>query len=125
LSKLTDGFSSNAEVAIGVICTCLPALSALLIRIYNDYSSNKATIESEYKMSSMKNQTRLERTKNQLSVREMDSDEDGLVYNAQGNPRVETTIRGDSQREESSGSMRFGGIGITRTVDVSSSVETR
>jgi hypothetical protein len=76
-------------------------------------------------MSSMNNQTRIERSKNQLSVRELDSDEDGLVYNAQGNPRVETTIHGDSQRQESSKSMRFGGIGVTRTVDVSTSVETR
>ncbi|OQD81246.1 hypothetical protein PENANT_c028G02056 [Penicillium antarcticum] len=114
----------NAEVAIGVICTCLPALSALVIRLYNEYSSNKATLES-YKMSSMKNQTRTERSKNQLSVRELDSDEDGLVYNAQGNPRVETTIRGDSPRQEGAGGVNFDGIGITRTVDVSTSVETR
>jgi hypothetical protein len=73
----------------------------------------------------MKHQTRTERSKNQLSVRELDSDEDGLVYNAQGNPRVETTIHGDSQRQEGSESMKFDGVGITRTVDVSTSVETR
>ncbi|KAJ5748824.1 uncharacterized protein N7511_010520 [Penicillium nucicola] len=115
----------NAEVAIGVICTCLPALSALLIRIYNEYSSNKATLESSYKMSSVKTQTKTERSKHQLSVRELDSDEDGLVYNAQSNPRIETTIRGDSLRQEGSGRVNFDGIGITRTVDVSTSVETR
>lgn len=112
----------NAEVAMGVICTCLPALSALLTRVYQEYSSNKAT--SDYKMSSMHNtQFKSQRSKIQASVTEAESDEDVLMYNAQGNPRIETTIHGDSERQISSREAPHGGI--TRTVDVSTSVETR
>ncbi|KAJ5341187.1 hypothetical protein N7541_010311 [Penicillium brevicompactum] len=115
----------NAEVAIGVICTCLPALSALIIRIYTEYSSNKVT--SNYKMSTMRDQTAIERSRQQMSVRQTqtDSDEDVLMYNAQGNPKIETIIHGDSVGREESPRMMFGGIGVTRTVDVSTSVETR
>ncbi|KAJ5166658.1 uncharacterized protein N7482_005439 [Penicillium canariense] len=115
---------SNAEIAIGVICTCLPALSALLKRIYREYSSNKATHESEYKMSSMRNQSKIDRSRKQVSVREAESDEAMLVYHAQRNPTIETTVRGDTEAQKGSRGSPFDGIGITRTVDVSTSVET-
>lgn len=110
---------------MGVICTCLPALSALMIRVWHEYSSNKAT--SDYKMTStaQNNQSRTQRSKMQMSVQEAESDEDVLMYNAQGNPRIETTIHGDSERQNSSQNSPSAGIGITRTVDVSTSVETR
>lgn len=110
---------------MGVICTCLPALSALLIRAYHDYSSNKATRESDYKLSTMQNQSKMQRSRMQTSVRELESDEDVLMYNAQGNPRIETTIHGDTERQANAPASPFEGIGITRTVDVSRSVETR
>ncbi|CAG8007960.1 unnamed protein product [Penicillium salamii] len=113
----------NAEVAIGVICTCLPALSALVIRIYTEHSSNK--VESNYKMSTMRDQTAMERSRQQMSVRQTESDEDVLMYNAQGNPKIETVIRGDSAGRDESPSMVFGGIGVTKTVNVSTSVEHR
>lgn len=126
-SILTPIFTRNAEIAIGVICTCLPALSALLIRVFNDYgSTNKVT--SDYKLSTMQNQqqTKTQRSKVQMSVRDIESDEDVLMYNAQGNPRIETTIHGDTERRTNGHGAHFdGGIGITRTVDVSTSVETR
>lgn len=114
---------SNAEVAIGVICTCLPALSALIIRMYTEYSSNK--VESNYKMSTMRDQTGIERSRQQMSVMQTESDEDVLMYNAQGNPKIETVIRGDSAGRDESPSMVFGGIGVTKTVNVSTSVEPR
>ena len=83
---------------MGVICTCLPALSALLIRVWHEYSSNKAT--SDYKLSTMQNnQSKPQRSKKQMSVQEAESDEDVLMYNAQGNPRIETTIHGDTERQ--------------------------
>lgn len=111
---------------MGVICTCLPALSALLIRAYNEYSSNRATNTSQYKLSTVQNQSKTQRSKNQMSVLEAESDEDVLMYNAQGNPRIETTVQGDTERQvKPRGSPFEGGIGITRTVDVSTSVETR
>ncbi|CAI7655065.1 unnamed protein product [Penicillium discolor] len=115
----------NAEVSIGIVCTCLPSLSALIIRIYHEYSSNKATLESDYKMSTMRNQGTLGQSKNQMSLRATaDSDEDGLMYNAQGNPKVETIIRGNSE-QEGPPKLTFDGIGVTRSVDVSTSVGPR
>ncbi|KAJ5149076.1 hypothetical protein N7448_000654 [Penicillium atrosanguineum] len=116
----------NAEVAMGVICTCLPALSALLIRAYHEYSSNKATSTSKYRLSTIQTQSKTQRSKQKMSVLEAETDEDVLMYNAQGNPRVETTVQGDTERQvDLRGSPFLGGIGITRTVDVSTSVETR
>ncbi|KAK4871311.1 hypothetical protein LT330_000548 [Penicillium expansum] len=115
----------NAEVSIGIICTCLPSLSALIIRMYHEYSSNKATRESDYKMSSMQNQGTVSRSNNQMSARvTADSDEDGLMYNAQGNPKVETIIRGNSE-QGGPPKLAFDGIGVTRSVDVSTSVGPR
>ncbi|KAJ5384451.1 hypothetical protein N7517_002362 [Penicillium concentricum] len=112
----------NAEVSIGIICTCLPSLSALIIRIYHEYSSNKATLESDYKMSTMRNQGTMNGSKNQMSARGTGSDEDVLMYNAQGNPKIETIIHGNSE-QGGPPRMTFGGIGVTRSVDVSTSVE--
>lgn len=114
----------NAEIAIGVICTCLPALSALLKRVLREYSTDKQTYESEYKLSSMRNQSKTERSKKQMAVREAESDEDMLVSNAQSNP-TQTTIYGDAEERGVSQGTNLGGIGITRTVDVSTSVESR
>ncbi|OQE31313.1 hypothetical protein PENSTE_c001G09740 [Penicillium steckii] len=109
----------NAEVSIGVICTCLPALSALMMKIYHEYSSNKATTHpSDYKLDTLRNQSKTQRSTKQASVRETESDEDVLMFNAQGNPRIETTVQVDNERQNSSRASPFGGIGITRTVDV-------
>jgi hypothetical protein len=76
-------------------------------------------------MSTMRNQTAMDRSKNQMSVRQTDSDEDVLMYNVQGNPKIETVIHGDSEGHGESTRMTFDGIGVTKTVDVSTSVETR
>ncbi|CAI7580107.1 unnamed protein product [Penicillium glandicola] len=112
----------NAEVSIGIICTCLPSLSALIIRIYHEYSSNKATLETDYKMSTMRNQGTTNQSKNKPTARTKDSDEDMLMYNAQGNPKIETIIHGNSEQGDSQ-RLAFDGIGVTRSVDVSTSVE--
>lgn len=117
-------YKRNAEIALGVICTCLPALSALLKRVLREYSSDKQTYESEYNLTSMRNQTKTERSKKNMSVREAESDEDMLVYNAQSNP-TQTTIHGDTEERGFSHASNLGGIGITRTVNVSTSVEPR
>ncbi|KAJ5209023.1 hypothetical protein N7449_003402, partial [Penicillium cf. viridicatum] len=115
----------NAEVSIGIICTCLPSLSTLIIRIYHEYSSNNATLESDYKMSTMQNQGTMDRSKNQMSVRATaDSDEDVLMYNAQGNPKIETIIHGNSE-QGGQPKLTFDGIGVTRSVNVSTSVGPR
>jgi hypothetical protein len=59
-----------------------------------------------------------------MSVIGTGSDEDVLMYNAQGNPKIETIIRGDSEKG-SPRTLTFDGIGVTRSVNVSTSVEAR
>jgi hypothetical protein len=77
-------------------------------------------------MSTMRNQGTMNRSKNQMSVRATDSDEDMLMYNAQGNPKIETIIRGASeQRQDGAPGMNLNGIGVTRSVNVSTSVGPR
>lgn len=114
----------NAEIAIGVICTCLPSLSALLKRILNEYSSDRPTYESDYNLTSLRNQTKTEKSRKQMSVQEAESDEDMLVYNAQSNP-TQTVIQGTTEERGFSHASTLGGIGVTKTVNVSTSVELR
>ncbi|KAI9933153.1 hypothetical protein AWENTII_002825 [Aspergillus wentii] len=116
----------NAEIAIGVICACLPALSALFIRAYHEYSSNKATHSSQHELSKMRNNTsRTDKSRHQMSYIENGSDQEILVQNAQGEPKIETTINGQERNEHSSNGGGFDGMGIMKTVDVSHSVTTR
>ncbi|KMK59048.1 integral membrane protein [Aspergillus fumigatus Z5] len=116
----------NAEIAIGVICACLPSLSALLSRVLHEYSSNnKATYPSTHELGGVSKQSRtdrrLSRSKHQMSHLDTASDQEILMHNAQGDPKIETSIRGDtsSRRIVPSESM-----GIMKTVDVSTSVTT-
>ncbi|OOF94285.1 hypothetical protein ASPCADRAFT_516539 [Aspergillus carbonarius ITEM 5010] len=112
----------NAEIAIGVICTCLPALSALASHTHREYLSNrdtshKNTNSSQYELSKVKN-SRPSRTP--MTLTEIESDQDILIPNAQEAPRIETTVRGDLDRRKNLEPM-----GIMRTVDVSTTVTTR
>ncbi|KAL4947640.1 hypothetical protein BDW69DRAFT_190005 [Aspergillus filifer] len=93
----------NAEIAIGVICACLPALSALISQKYHEYSSDRYNShESEYHLSQMRNTTKGSRAQGsrKLSVA---SDEGNLIANAQARPK-------DND------------LGIMKTVDISMSV---
>ncbi|RHZ53964.1 putative integral membrane protein [Aspergillus thermomutatus] len=116
----------NAEIAIGVICACLPALSALISRVYHEYSSNKATNTSTHELSKVTKQSRTDRrssrSKHQMSYMDTGSDQEILMHNAQGEPKIETSIRGatSTHRTVPSESM-----GIMKTVDVSTSVTTQ
>lgn len=116
----------NAEITIGVICACLPALSALVSRTHreytsNKYSSHKNTQTSQYELNKVKNSrpSRADRSKNQMTLTEVGSDQDILIPNAQEAPRIETTVRGDSERQGTET------MGIMRTVDVSTTVTSR
>lgn len=128
LYHLADDFFvvRNAEITIGVICACLPALSALISRTHreytsNKYSSHKNTQTSQYELSKVKNSrpSRADRSKNQMTLTEVGSDQDILIPNAQEAPRIETTVRGDSERQGTET------MGIMRTVDVSTTVTSR
>ncbi|KAL4812542.1 hypothetical protein BDW67DRAFT_169910 [Aspergillus spinulosporus] len=95
----------NAEISIGVVCACLPALSALISQKYHEYSSNKYNShESEYHLSQMRN-TKGSRAQGsrRLSVA---SDEGVLIANAQTKPKEND-------------------LGIMKTVDISMSVDSR
>lgn len=109
----------NAEIAIGVICACLPALTALVTTIHREYSSNKTTYPSQYEMGKSYGNSRTERSRRGLNT--LADDEDVLMYNAQGNPKIETSVMGDADRQSSPQSDM---LGIMKTVDVSTSVTT-
>ncbi|KAE8154256.1 hypothetical protein BDV25DRAFT_126721 [Aspergillus avenaceus] len=116
----------NAEVAIGVICACLPALSAILSRFYHEYSSNKgATREtSAHELSKMKNQTpsKSTRTHNRMSfLGTASSDQDVLMHNAQCEPKIETTVHG----ERGPAANQTTSLAIFKSVNVETSVTTR
>ncbi|OJJ48976.1 hypothetical protein ASPZODRAFT_149948 [Penicilliopsis zonata CBS 506.65] len=113
----------NAEVAIGVICACLPALSALLSRVLHEYSSNKETRPSGYEMSRNKHQRGTDSKSHHSRLPTTvgnESDQDVLMHHPQGDPRIETSIQGD----RSPRGQGFAELGIMKTVDVSTSVET-
>ncbi|KAA8643001.1 putative integral membrane protein [Aspergillus tanneri] len=110
----------NAEIAIGIVCACLPALSAIITRAYSEYSSNRATTGQEVskgRNQSYNRSSRADRNRASIGVMETESDQDILMQNVQGQPHVETTVLGDrdqlsAHRMES---------GILKTVDLTPS----
>lgn len=119
---------SNAEIAIGVVCACLPALSALVTNVYRETSSKKTTnYDSEYGLQNTKNwsrKSRADRSKNGASMgmtKDEGSDEDILMSHAQGNPKIETSIHGEDTGDRRQGEDP---LGILKTVNVSTSVTT-
>ncbi|PWY79721.1 integral membrane protein [Aspergillus heteromorphus CBS 117.55] len=118
----------NAEIAIGVICACLPALSALVTRTYreyssNRYSSNKGTPGSQYQLTNAKNSRPRcgDHSANQLTLMDTSSDHDILIPNDEEAPRFETTVRVDSVGAQNPVET----LGIMKTVDVSTTVTMR
>ena len=63
--------------------------------------------------------SRTERSRHGLNT--LADDEDVLMYNAQGNPKIETSVMGDADRQ---GSPQSDMLGIMKTVDMSTSVTT-
>lgn len=115
----------NAEISIGVICTCLPALLAFGRRIHHEYSSDTTPRPSESRMSSIKKQTKADRRREQVNLRNAEPLEDIQMYIAQTNSGIQTTIQGDTDPQEVSGGLPFDNTGITRTVNISTHVETQ
>jgi hypothetical protein len=100
----------NAEVSIGVICTCLPALLTFVRHIDHEYQSSRATRTSERRM--------------KVETRNAEPAEDTWMYNTHGNSTIRTTIQGDTRDPEVSGGSPPDSTSITRTVDILSHVET-
>lgn len=98
----------------------------MLITTYvREYSSGKDTHTSGHEMSKFKNQSKSEKlssSRHRMSLLEAGSDQDILITNAQGNPKVETSIHGDAERLSQRRRGSFDGTGIMKTVDVTTSV---
>lgn len=115
---------SNAEIAIGIVCACLPALSALVTHIYHEYSTNGATHGSEPSRGRGRQHgegraSRTEPVKPPLGLIGIDCDQDILMQNFQRHSRIETTVLGDEDQYQ----LEAGGI--LKTVDVSTSVSSQ
>lgn len=109
----------NAEIAIGIVCACLPALSALITHVCHEYSSNGATHTSGHDASKGNRDSRAERVRPPLQLKEMDCDQDILMQYVQGQPRIETAVLSEG------GHFHVEAGGILKTVDVSTSVSSR
>ncbi|PLB51965.1 hypothetical protein P170DRAFT_462065 [Aspergillus steynii IBT 23096] len=134
VSFMRVNMCGNAEIAIGIVCACLPALSALVTHIYHEYSNSGATHSSAQELSfgmglgmgmgkhrshsrDRDHDSRSPRLKGPLKLRETDSDQDILMQDVQRQPRFETTVLGDAcQVQVETG-------GILKTVDVSTEEE--
>jgi hypothetical protein len=77
-------------------------------------------------MSRMKNSKNdmTKNSKHRMSIHDVGSDQDILIRNAQGEPKIETTIQGDSECHSNQRRNSFEGIGIMRTINVQTSVVT-
>ena len=73
-------------------------------------------------MNKSRNKSRTDRSRQGLDTLEEGSDNDVLMYNAQGNPKIETSVLGDSARQNSPQNDM---MGIVKTVDMSTSVSNR
>lgn len=114
---------SNAEIGIGLICACLPAMNALIERTRRQYSSRKnQSTPLDHELSRVNRTT--QKTRN-LTTRdpEAGSDKDYLIGFDQAQGGVETTIRGETA--SSGDSRKYSFDGIVKTVDVSHAYETQ
>lgn len=122
--RLLTVINSNAEIAIGIICACLPSLSALVSRAYHEYSSKRTTQNSEQEMSNMKPPIppRHQRRRNsRLSQFDLTTtDQDTLVQHAQGHGKIETSVGTGTSPQDGQDGLEDG-RGILRTVDLSTS----
>lgn len=102
----------NVEVSIGVICTCLPALLTF-VRYINHYRSSRATA------------TRTSPHRVMVERRDAEPAEDTWANFVQGHLTIRTTIQGDANNPEDSGTLSHCSGGITRTVNILTHVETQ
>ncbi|KAF9885402.1 hypothetical protein FE257_012924 [Aspergillus nanangensis] len=128
MSFMRINMFGNAEIAIGVICACLPALSALVTRAAKEYSSSNQRYArsgaTDYELKGHSRTSRTSRTdksggsrvRTQLGFLESGSDQDMLMHtgNGEGVGKVETTV----QQDGSSEGRQVSPFGIVKTVGV-------
>ncbi|CEO60201.1 hypothetical protein PMG11_04839 [Penicillium brasilianum] len=101
----------NAEISIGVICTCLPAFLTFVRHFDHESQSSRATRTSEQRI--------------RVETRSAEPVEDTWIYIAQGSSTIRTTIRRDTNASEVSGALPPDSTSITRTVGILTHVESQ
>ncbi|KAE8415512.1 integral membrane protein [Aspergillus pseudocaelatus] len=99
----------NAEISLGIICACLPALSALTTHIYHQHSRGNHSCKCSHPSSDHSRRRGFWRRA---------SDQDALVPHAQADPQIRAVIYGQGEHFGSSGNA----IEIVRTVEISTEV---
>lgn len=113
---------SNAEAGIGIICACLPAISALLMTTSAERSTRRREHSSTDQELSKMRMSKKSGARSQSDEHKLDFDEAYLVSHAQGDPEIETSIRGDADSHSQRQMHAFDANGILKTVDVSHTV---
>ena len=99
----------NAEISLGIICACLPALSALTTHIYHQHSRGNHSCKYSHTSSDHSRRRGLWRRA---------SDKDALVAHAQADPQIRAVIYGQGDHFGCTGNA----IEIFRTVEISTEV---
>ena len=114
--------SSNAEAGIGIICACLPAISALALTTSQERSSGRRDKSGTDQELSKMRFSKKSGARSQSDDRKLYPDEAYLVAHAQGDPEIETSIKGDADSRSQREMYPFDANGIMKTVDVSHTV---
>lgn len=113
---------SNAEAGIGIICACLPAISALMMSTNAERSSRRREQSGTDQELSKMRFSKKSGNRSQPGDQKLEQDEAYLVSHAQGDPEFETSIKGDADSHSQRQAYPFDGNGILKTVDVSHTV---
>ncbi|KAB8261771.1 hypothetical protein BDV32DRAFT_148095 [Aspergillus pseudonomiae] len=101
----------NAEISLGIICACLPALSALFAHLSHQHTRAHPSYEYSHESS--------DHSRRRAFWRKT-SDQDALVQHAETSPQMRAIIYGHGENFGSRGDV----IEILRTVEISTVVTT-
>jgi hypothetical protein len=101
----------NAEISIGVICTCLPAFLTFVRHFDHGSQSSRATRTSEQRI--------------RVETRNTEPVEDTWIYITHGSSTIRTTIQGHTNTLEVLGALPADSTSITRTVGILTHVESQ
>ena len=108
-------------MGIGLICACLPPLNALIGRRRSPNSSKNMMNTPEHELSRISGTVHTAKGGTNIHDREVESDKDYLITNAQLNGGYETSVH----RDPTARVMGHATPGIVKTVDVSHAYERR
>ncbi|KAK2763129.1 hypothetical protein FQN54_009765 [Arachnomyces sp. PD_36] len=107
----------NAEISIGVICACLPAMSALVTIFVREFSSGRGSHSTTHEMGDPKSSKAMGggHSRSRKSFVELGSQQDILISQSQLESSTETSVRSDIPPHSK---CSFEGQGIMKTTDV-------